>query len=188
MAEDVVDHRLDHRLGVVAKHELEDGDVGSSEARRPAEASESPRRPVESDVLRRLALVAQDFVQAAQALRGHPLVGVQLRPAPAEAPPRASESDSVLSLGHPLRERRGLMVAVVQNRGGVDEVDGEQTSFVGGQHGSLRNCGAERGYRAGASNSVVFSDCLVCRQIAWARQPRWLLLREGSSVRQRMKC
>ena len=107
-AEDVVDHRLDDRLRLVAQQEIQDVGVGASEARRLPKAPETLRGPVVPCFLRRGALVPQGFLEASPLARGFPLCrsplfGVQVRPARARPPACAPERRAILSVGHPFR-------------------------------------------------------------------------------------
>ena len=65
----------------------------------------------------------------------------------------------VLPVSDPFGERRSLPVPVVKTCHGIREVAGEEVSFVGGQHRSLRIWCMERGYRAATSDPDVSVDC-----------------------------
>ena len=47
----------------------------------------------------------------------------------------------------------------ISTRIGSVPLEGEQVSFAGGQHGSLRKQGVERDYRVGTSDSDVPKKC-----------------------------
>ena len=136
-AEDVVDHRLDDRLGAVAKQELQDVEVGAAEAHRLAECLKPPRGPVEARPPRLRILLAESRLEAEQFPLGHPLFGVRVRLAQAGSPPPGAERHAVVPVGYPARELRRLPVLVVETRGGVGEVEGDEAFFMGGQHFSL---------------------------------------------------
>ena len=63
--EDVIDHRFDDRLGLVAEQQFQDVDVGSGEVRCRREGSEPLRGAVESRLLRRRTLIPQGFRESA---------------------------------------------------------------------------------------------------------------------------
>ena len=63
--EDVIDHRLDDRLGLVAEQELQNGDVGSGEVCCRREGLEPLRGAVKPRLLRRRTLLLQGFRESA---------------------------------------------------------------------------------------------------------------------------
>ena len=166
--EDVIDHRLDDRLGLVAEQELQNGEVGSGKVRCRREGSEPLRGAVESRLLRRSTFTPQGFCESAQLFCGHPLLGVQLRAVQTGPLPPATARDPVLPVRDPFGERRSLPVSVVKARSGMRKVAGEQVSFVGRQHDSLRIWSVERGYRVAPSDSDVSIDCKLHRTIECA--------------------
>ena len=142
LTEDVVDHRLDDRLRLIAQQKLQNADVGSTEADGLRKAAQVPAGPVASR-LRHRAFILQSLLQAAQIARGHPFVGVGFRTATARSGPRVCEFGAALSSGNPLGQRRCLFVPMVKARRRIREIHGKQVSFVRGQHRrSLRNSGA----------------------------------------------
>ena len=169
--ENVVDHRLDDGLRLVAQHELQDGDVGSGKARRPSKTPEPPRRPIASHGLRGGPLAPQGLFEAAPLLPGHPvravfkipevlggkeIIEVQTLaaegrrerarppPFPAERPRRlltAPEHPAATIGGDPLDQLLRFLVTVGRARGKVREIADDQAVLTGGQHGSLRGRG-----------------------------------------------
>ena len=57
--EDVVDHRIDDRLGMEAQQEFQDADVGSGEASRLRKTAKAPGSEIASCPLRRPSIRAQ---------------------------------------------------------------------------------------------------------------------------------
>ena len=154
-AEDVINHRLDARMDLVAEQEFQDGDVGSRKVRCLREGSKPLRGAVESRRLRRCVFFVQDFRESAQLFLGHSLIGAQLHAAQVGPPSPRIARDPILPIGDPFGERGSLPVAVVKAGSGVGEVAGKQVSFVGSQHCSLRIRYVDRGYRAAASDPDV---------------------------------
>ena len=136
-AEDVVDHRLDDWLGAVAKQELQDVEVGAAEAHRLAERLKPPRGPVVARPSRFRVLLAEGRLDTEQFPLGHPFLGVRVRVVQERSPTPGSKGQAVVPVGYPAGELRRLPVLVVEVRGGVGEVEGDEAFFVGGQHFSL---------------------------------------------------
>ena len=156
--EDVVDDRLDNRLRVVSQQKLQDAEVRSGETHRPAQPSEPLCGPVVPDRPHRRVFATQSPFKAPKLARRRRDFSVLIQPAVARPPPVARERTRGLPFGDPGRQLHRLTIAVVKARGGVGEIEGEQASFVGGQHGSLRIGAPERAYRATASDMDVLVE------------------------------
>ena len=112
--EDVIHHRLDDRLGLVAEQQFQDSDVGSGKVRCRREGSEPLRSAVESRLRRRRTFVPQGFCESAQLFRRHPLLGVQLHAAQTGPLAPAAARNPILPVRNPFGERRSLPVPVVK--------------------------------------------------------------------------
>ena len=125
----------------------------------------------------RRVFVTQSPFKAPMLARRRRDFSVLIQPAEARPRPVARERTRRLPFGDPVRQFHRLMIAVVKARGGAGEIEGEQASFVGGQHGSLRIGAPERAYRANASDMdvlVEFGDGLpiLSRESNRAALPR----------------
>ena len=129
---DVRDQALEHGLRLVAQQQFEDVHVRAGQADRCAESPQAPRRQVRAGASEGRVLALQHFLDAAPAARGQPLIGSGFPVIPAVAAIR--EHETVFAALQPLDQFGGLGVAVVETGGGVRQVKGGETSFVGVQH------------------------------------------------------
>ena len=141
---DVIDHRLDDGLRVVAQQQLQNCDVRSIEAGRLCQALQPPRREVRLGLRPRRALVPQGLLKDAPFAPGKLIVRIDVRSIQAGAKPPAGEGYALLVLHHPFSQRIRRPIAVTEPRSGIGEVGDDQMAFVIGCHGSLRVWGLER--------------------------------------------
>ena len=133
-------------------------EVRSGETHRPAQPSEPSCGPVVPDRPHRRVFVTQSPFKAPKLARRRRDFSVLIQSAVARPPPVARERTGGLPFGDPVRQLLRRTIAVVKTRGGVGEIEGEQASFVGGQHGSLRIEVPGRAYRANASDMDVLVE------------------------------
>ena len=155
--EDVIDHCLEGRLGLVAQQQFQDVDVRAIEAGRLGQAPEPSRRQVLLHTLRGCALVPQRLLETAQLARGHPVVNINDGSLEAGKKPLTGERRGVLAIDPPFNERRRHRVPVMQPRRGIGEVGDDEVTFVGCRHGSLPIRGGERVWRRRTSELVVYT-------------------------------
>ena len=141
---DVIDHRLDDGLRVIAQQQLQNCDVRSIEAGRLCQALQPPRREVRLGLRPRRALVPQGLLKDAPFAPGKLIVRIDVRSIQAGAKPPAGEGYALLVLHHPFSQRIRRPIAVTEPRSGIGEVGDDQMAFVIGCHGSLRVWGLER--------------------------------------------
>ena len=142
--ENFVDHRFDDRLRLVAKHEIEDVDVRAGKPHRLPQTPQPLGGPVVPGFPGGRVLLAKRFLERTPFPGAHPLVMAPLLRTCAEALSLAAERRPVLPVGDPFGQVRCLPVPVMEKRGGIREVEGNQTLLVRVQHGSLPTGGSER--------------------------------------------
>ena len=142
--ENVVDHRLEDRVRLVAQQQFEDVQIRPIETCRLSEPPEPQGGPVAPRRLVR-TLVPQGFFEAPQLLcRDFLFIEIRIPMPPAMAPPLGAEGNAVVPIGDPVDQFPGLRIPMVQARSDVRQIRGEQIVFVGVQHGSLQFEAMER--------------------------------------------
>ena len=112
--EDVVDHRLDRRLGVVAQQEFQDADVDRRETGRLSQEPDPLRGPIELCTLHGCALVAQHLPHMTHLARGDFLVRLDVRPGQPFEQILAPVGRAVVAVGRPFGQARRFRVAVMK--------------------------------------------------------------------------